>query len=86
MATKKIATIKTGKNGEPYVDFDKGNLRDFVKILQEYGAKNLAGMETKDIWEADKARTLPSLTASCFKPKEGAPTWIQYDVVIKLAD
>jgi hypothetical protein len=86
MATKKIATIKTGKNGEPYLDFDKGNLRDLVKFLQEYGAKHLAGMETEEIWKAEKAKTMPPLSASCFKPKEGAPAWIQYDVVIKLAD
>lgn len=82
----KIGTVRKSNQGGLYIDFDKGNMRDFIDVLNKYGADHLKGLDKKEIWEKDKQKAFPSLSAGCFAPKESAPHFIAYDISMKIEE
>lgn len=73
-----------GKDNYPFISLDSSELKDFVEYLTDFGTKYLKGLDKEQIRKATKAKDIPRINISLYRPSEKAPDFIKYNLAIKL--
>ena len=77
-----VGSLLEGKDGN-YIELDPSNLKEFVGFLQEFGSKNLKGLDVDQIRAKVKSKELSRLYVSMYPTRDGAPSFILKNLVIK---